>query len=125
MLSFILRIMLKFGDLYPAAKYDPKKAILFYHRLLESYKFAFANRMHLGDDRFDNVSEVIQRVTSEDYINQIVAQINDSTTYPSFTGYYDSKVRIAKTFIQNKITLSAQTGRVQWHRQRNCTSFGA
>ena len=84
--------MLKYTDLYPAARYDKEKANLFFHRLTETYKFTFANRMYLGDKDFDDVEGVIGNLTSEDFINQIVLQINDKTTYPSASGYYDPKV---------------------------------
>ena len=85
--------MLKYDDLFPMAKYDQEKANLFYHRLIETFKFAFANRMYLGDDRFDPVDDVIANLTSEDFINHIVTQINNSTTFKSSSGYYDPKVQ--------------------------------
>ena len=93
LLSFIIRVMLKYDDLYPdMARLDETKAILFFHRLIETFKYTFANRMYLGDDRFDNVTEVLRNITSDDYINQIVASIDDNRTYPASSGHYDSKV---------------------------------
>lgn len=90
-LSFILRIMLhpKFHHLYPNAKNDYNEAVLFYHRLMEAYKFAYSRRMYLGDDRFDNCTNVLSQLTSKDYIDKIVEKINDATTYPSKSGFYD------------------------------------
>ena len=38
-------------------KCSPKE-VLFLHRLVEAFKFAFAERMLLGDDRFINITEV-------------------------------------------------------------------
>ncbi|XP_017487952.1 PREDICTED: gamma-glutamyltranspeptidase 1-like, partial [Rhagoletis zephyria] len=91
LLSFILRVMNKYPDLYPTAKFDQGKADLFYHRLTEAFKFAFANRMYLGDDKFDKVQGVVKNLTSDAFINHIIKEINDEKTFPSSSGYYDAK----------------------------------
>lgn len=36
------------------------KMILYYHRLIETFKHTFAKRSYLGDSTFVNVTEVIQ-----------------------------------------------------------------
>lgn len=92
LISFILRIMDKYTDLYPAAKTDQTKADLFYHRLTEAFKFAFANRMYLGDDKFDKVEGVVKNLTSDAFIQHIMKEIKDDRTFPSSSGYYDPKV---------------------------------
>lgn len=88
----------KFHHLYPNAKNDYNEAVLFYHRLMEAYKFAYSRRMHLGDDRFDNCTNVLSQLTSKDYIDKIVEKINDATTYPSKSGFYDVDVRFLGFF---------------------------
>ncbi|KAI2810184.1 hypothetical protein BLOT_001342 [Blomia tropicalis] len=92
LLSFIIRVMLKYKELYPAAMKDQEKANLFVHRMIEAFKFAFANRMYLGDDRFDNVTEIMKNIQSEDYINFVHSRINDNQTYSSSSGYYYAEV---------------------------------
>lgn len=84
--------MNKYTDLYPAAKTDQTKAELFYHRLTETFKFAFANRMYLGDAKFDKVDGVIKNLTSDAFIQHIIKEIKDDKTFPSSSGYYDSNV---------------------------------
>ena len=91
-MSFILRTMLSFKELYPAARQDFEKATLFFHRLMETFKFAFSRRMYLGDDTFDNCTEVIANLTSQNFIDYVVNKINDSQTFPSMSGFYDAEV---------------------------------
>ena len=45
----------KFDRLSDAAT---EKAILMYHRIIESFKFAYARRSELGDEQFVNISHV-------------------------------------------------------------------
>ncbi|XP_065843868.1 glutathione hydrolase 1 proenzyme-like [Oscarella lobularis] len=46
---------------------DQKNNSLFYHRLVEGYKFAYAQRSHLGDPAFVNITALIHNMTSLDY----------------------------------------------------------
>ncbi|KAF7489668.1 Glutathione hydrolase 1 proenzyme [Sarcoptes scabiei] len=87
--SFIMKIMLheKFREMYRTASIDPESSILFYHRLTEAFKFAYAKRSDLGDDRFDPINSTIDDLTSEEFLERIVSKINDSTTYDS--DYYE------------------------------------
>lgn len=82
----------KFAQQYQSAKTDTEQAILFYHRLMETFKFAYAKRMHLGDERFDNCTDIIDNLTSDKFIDFIAHKINDSSTYPSKSNFYDVKV---------------------------------
>lgn len=85
----------KFQQMFKSAKTDTEQAILFYHRLMETFKFAYAKRMHLGDDRFDNCTDIINELTSEQFIDFVVNKINDSSTFPSKSKFYDVQVRSA------------------------------
>ena len=85
--------MAKYNDLYPEAYTDYKKASLFYHRLMESFKFAFANRQYLGDPHFDDTTKYVDRLQNEDYINAVLKKIVDDKTFDAKdTEHYDKSL---------------------------------
>ena len=71
----------------PVDKYKP----LFWHRFLESCKYAFAMRSRLGDwsDRslHQDVKEVVDNLTSEEWWGKIRAEISDTKTFHDPTHY--------------------------------------
>ena len=81
LLSFIMKVMEKFEDLYPNGFQSLNTSVLFYHRLMETYKYAFSKRMLLGDHRFDNVTHVMAQLSSQHFIDYVHNRINDSQTY--------------------------------------------
>ena len=58
-----------------------EKSSYFYHRLLESYKHAFAKRSFLGDMNYVDVEGIVKNLTSPWYIDIIKTMINDSITF--------------------------------------------
>ncbi|KOB66355.1 putative gamma glutamyl transpeptidase [Operophtera brumata] len=52
--------------------------ILTYHRILEAFKYSFATRTKLGDPDFLDLNELIRKVTSPEYGNEIRLRINDT-----------------------------------------------
>ncbi|CAF5006637.1 unnamed protein product, partial [Rotaria sp. Silwood1] len=54
---------------------------LFYHRLIEAFKFAYAKRSELGDPSKINITELIHNLTSKEYANEIRSRINDDKTF--------------------------------------------
>ena len=66
--------------------------VLFYHRLVESYKWAYGARSHLGDpadDHYgDSILEMVRLITSQDWAREKFLTINDTTTVsdPEFYG---------------------------------------
>ena len=91
LLAFIMKVMENFNDLYPNAFKSLNSSVLFYHRLMETYKFAFAQRMQLGDQHFENVTKVIDRLASDWFIDYVHNRINDEKTYED-PGHYGLKV---------------------------------
>ncbi|KAH9509275.1 Gamma-glutamyltranspeptidase 1 [Bulinus truncatus] len=79
-LSFILNVLDGFyftsGDVVTA-----EKRIKTYHRIVETFKFAYAKRTGLGDDDFIDIKNLLYNLTSKDYADNIRSQINDSRTY--------------------------------------------
>jgi len=77
--QFIVAVMSK---LYPKGSFDADTLITdeeFYHRFVEAQKYGYAQRTLLGDLRFQpNASEVISKLTSESFINEVVEKIKSS-----------------------------------------------
>jgi len=79
-LSFILNII-KGYDHFDGG-------ILSYHRLVEAFKFAYAERSYLGDPGFvEGIEERLSNLTSDDFAAYIRSRINDEQTYNDY-GYY-------------------------------------
>lgn len=83
LLGFILNIMSGYKDLYPEATRTEQDAALFFHRLIESFKFAYAKRMQMGDEQFDDVKSLVDELTSEEFAKRTRAQIRDDKTFPA------------------------------------------
>ena len=89
LLGFMLNVMSGFTDMYPDAKASPETAGLYYHRLVETFKFAYARRMQLGDELYDDVTKVMAELTSPEFADKIRDKIDDEKTYfdPSHYGF--------------------------------------
>ena len=89
----MLNVMEGFTDLYPGSQHSKANATLFYHRLIETLKFSFAKRMNLGDPDFDvSAIDVSRNLTSDEFADYVRSRIDDSKTYKSASGHYDSQV---------------------------------
>lgn len=86
LLAFILQVMGSYNEFYhddPACEmkdcgFDP---VLFYHRLMETFKFAYSARMSLGDPKFDNVTDVVNMLQDPEFIKAVKSRINDTRTF--------------------------------------------
>jgi gamma-glutamyltranspeptidase/glutathione hydrolase/leukotriene-C4 hydrolase len=84
-LSFVLGIL----DGYhftPDDIADVHKKSLTYHRIAEAFKFAYAKRSRLGDEKFIDIKDLIANLTSHEYAESTRAQIKDDQTQP--VSYY-------------------------------------
>ena len=67
---------------------------LFYHRLVESYKWAYAARTRLGDpadpEYAEEVSRTVEEMVSQDWARDKFTRINDSNTQ-SDPAYYGAE----------------------------------
>ncbi|CAF2653013.1 unnamed protein product [Rotaria sp. Silwood2] len=79
-LIFILNILRGYNILERDLKKTSTSA-LFYHRLIEAFKFAYAKRSELGDPSKINVTGLIRNLTSKDYADSIRARIDDHKTF--------------------------------------------
>ncbi|CAF1417852.1 unnamed protein product [Adineta ricciae] len=79
-LALILNIMLGY-DFQPTDLNETNTAALFYHRLTESFKFAFAKRSELADPLKINLQHSIKDLISKSYADTIRQKINDNETF--------------------------------------------
>ncbi|CAL1536405.1 unnamed protein product, partial [Lymnaea stagnalis] len=79
-LSFILNVLDGYY-LTPEDIASDDSKTLTYHRIIETFKYAFSKRTGLADDRF--VHELIKTLKSKRYANSVRGQISDLRTYHS------------------------------------------
>ncbi|VVC34640.1 Hypothetical protein CINCED_3A006787 [Cinara cedri] len=71
-LAYILRVL---EGILPAP--DPGLGA---HRLVEAFKYGYAERTYLGDHKFTNVSKIFNKVKSDGYMDSIRKKITDNFT---------------------------------------------
>ncbi|XP_076359107.1 scoloptoxin SSD14-like [Tachypleus tridentatus] len=81
LVGFILNILAGFNITYNDVK-DVKSSVLTYHRMVEAFKYAYAERTYLGDEDFVNVTKVLSDITSVKYAENIRKKISDVETFP-------------------------------------------
>lgn len=81
-LEYILNIMFGYKDLYPLeGRSSESSAALFYHRFIESLKFAYSKRTLLGDPQFDMVDKVLAELRDDDFVDATRKRIIDDRTF--------------------------------------------
>ncbi|CAH1233731.1 GGT1 [Branchiostoma lanceolatum] len=85
-LSLILNIWDGYG-LNTSSVDGVDNQVLTYHRMLETFKFAFAKRTELGDPNFVNVKEMVKKMTSKSFADSLRMKISDTETHD--WRYYD------------------------------------
>ncbi|XP_028968750.1 glutathione hydrolase 1 proenzyme [Galendromus occidentalis] len=82
-LSLILRIMDGF-DQSPTDAEGLETASLMNHRLVEALKFASAAKTHLADEDFLMKRELLRKIASSEFANEIRARIDNVTHSPEY-----------------------------------------
>jgi len=80
LLSFILNVFDDYG-FTPASIADFNATILTYHRMIETFKYAFALRTNLGDGTFVDMTEITRNLTSKSFARAIREKIDDTKTW--------------------------------------------
>ncbi|PAA85372.1 hypothetical protein BOX15_Mlig010592g1 [Macrostomum lignano] len=80
-LSLILGIMDGYAGDAAQARSTKDGYVNFLHRLVESFKFAYAKRSGLGDAAFVNVTELVANMTSSSYASELRSRITDDATH--------------------------------------------
>ncbi|XP_050408712.1 glutathione hydrolase 1 proenzyme-like [Patella vulgata] len=84
-MGLILKIMEGFNFTADDLSSLDKKAAM-YHKMIESFKFAYADRLKLGDPLFVNLKDWMNKMVSPEYANFLRQQIDTSFTHN--TTYY-------------------------------------
>ncbi|RWS01477.1 gamma-glutamyltranspeptidase 1-like isoform X2 [Dinothrombium tinctorium] len=85
--AFILKLMSQFKQLFSNAKNNFEQAVLYNHLLVEVFKHTFSRRALLGDRKFDDISEVMRNLTSNEYLKFVKSRIVENRTFePSYYG---------------------------------------
>ncbi|XP_073832162.1 glutathione hydrolase 1 proenzyme isoform X2 [Musca autumnalis] len=66
---------------------DTKHEALTIHRIVEAMKFGYAKRWELGDARFNDVRDLVSRLTNPETGNELRQKINDSHVLESISEY--------------------------------------
>uniref|UniRef100_A0A2L2XUY1 Gamma glutamyl transpeptidase n=1 Tax=Parasteatoda tepidariorum TaxID=114398 RepID=A0A2L2XUY1_PARTP len=86
LLTFILNVLDGY-DLKPSITKSREETVLALHRIIETFKFAYANRMHLEDSYSEEVLELVDLLESKDYADQTRPKIDDKKTHdPDYYG---------------------------------------
>jgi gamma-glutamyltranspeptidase/glutathione hydrolase/leukotriene-C4 hydrolase len=91
-----MKLMERYDDLYPNSGKSLQKSALFYHRLIETFKYAYSYRTLLGDYKFDDVNDVIKNLTSDEFIDNIRKSIDDTKTYSINSGRYGNTIHVVE-----------------------------
>ena len=87
LVPFIMKIMNGF-DLKKDFDNDKFQQTVYYHRLVEVYKHAYAHRSLLGDNAKDHeIRRILKKLDDDEYIEHLRSKISDFNSYPpSFYG---------------------------------------
>lgn len=61
--------------------------ILTYHRIVEAYKWAYGKRTQIGDPAFNDLTQLLQDLTSDEVAEKIRQKIDDKTTKSTYEDY--------------------------------------
>ncbi|XP_050957285.1 glutathione hydrolase 1 proenzyme isoform X1 [Labeo rohita] len=88
-LALILNI-LKGYNISSSSVSTTEKKILTYHRMIEAFRFANVQKGKLGDPLYENVTEIVKRMTSESLADRIRNKIKDDFKQTSYYEQEDS-----------------------------------
>ncbi|XP_072764800.1 scoloptoxin SSD14 isoform X2 [Anoplolepis gracilipes] len=108
-LSFILNVLDSY-DFTPASMADFNATTLTYHRMIETFKYAYALRSNLGDGAFVNMTEIIKNLTSDSFARAIRKKISDEKTWQDPQQYGSSIHAGAEDHGTAHVSVLAQNG---------------
>ncbi|XP_051741737.1 glutathione hydrolase 1 proenzyme-like isoform X2 [Ctenopharyngodon idella] len=82
-LALILNI-LKGYNISSSSVSTIKNKTLMYHRMIEAFRFADAQKSKLGDPNYNNITEIVQKMTSVSFADHIRSKIKDDNKQDSY-----------------------------------------
>lgn len=87
LITFVFNILEGYKFHENSLDYYQNENPIFYHILVEAFKFAFAKRTKLGDEMTEEVLNTVAEMSSYDYSASIRSKIRNDTTFQDI-GYY-------------------------------------
>nr|WBW70147.1 venom protein [Lampona murina] len=111
LLAFMMLVLDGYADMDESAKEDKDKAALAYHRIVETFKYAYSFRSLLEDKGDDDpgIDELTKKITSKEYVDEIRSRISDSKTYNDLS-HYDFKWDFAEDHGTAHLSIVAPDG---------------
>ncbi|CAK9809639.1 Scoloptoxin SSD14 [Anthophora plagiata] len=95
LLTYILNIMDEF-NFTPDSIADFNRTTLTYHRMIETFKYAYALRNDMADKEFVDMKELTESLTSRSHAHKTRMKIDDRKTWDDPTHYGASTLNSAK-----------------------------
>ncbi|XP_044013851.1 scoloptoxin SSD14-like [Aphidius gifuensis] len=108
----LLALMLNVFDEFKFSRRDlvgETNRIRTYHRIIETWKFAYAIRSQMGDPDFIDMTDLMKNLTSKDYARNIKNKIDDEKTWNE-PGHYGGAHNLSKDHGTSHISVIAPNG---------------
>ncbi|XP_075228170.1 scoloptoxin SSD14-like [Lycorma delicatula] len=103
LLAFILQVL----DGFVSSKNSDY--VINLQRMIETFKHAYGRRTEFGDPKYVNISNVLEELSSDDYINSVRKNISDMYTSQDYK-YYDGKFDLQPDHGTGNIVVLAPNG---------------
>lgn len=107
-ISFILNIMNGY-KIHEKSFDEHQQEKLLYHRLAEAFKFGFAKRSKLGDDRSTEVLEALKELESIEHAEEVRSRIQDDRTFNDVE-HYGANASVSLDYGTGHISILAPNG---------------
>ncbi|XP_028139262.2 glutathione hydrolase 1 proenzyme-like [Diabrotica virgifera virgifera] len=93
LVSFILNVLDGYNFTKESRLMEEENVLRTYHRIIETFKFAFAKRPELGDPNFVDVREVTNKLLSKDFAKLVRLKVKDKTSHdPAYYGLRSNSI---------------------------------
>ncbi|KAF8778245.1 scoloptoxin SSD14-like isoform X2 [Argiope bruennichi] len=87
LLAFMLGVLSGYEDLNAEVVKSREATVKTLHRMIETFKYAYAQRMYFEDSTSEHMRELESKLVSEEYADKIRSQIDDTRTFNDMAHY--------------------------------------